>query len=344
MEKDLDRVKEHYNENYFNDEIANRINYKVHQRINNDKRGSIGKRIAYVSCAALAAFSLFVGSAFVSPTMQNVAAKIPYLNVIFESKPINDEIWDTLNDKGYKIDGFGMSYTPKKIATVSLVGSETDVNEAKPEVIEIVRDILNSRNYDAYKIEVQPARKVVEPTPEERKAMEEQDKASSVVVEVLKNHGYQNFSFGSDVVKKTVNLDLPNTETKVAEIKQQIQNGLDVKKLGTFSIEVKRYDAKKKEREGRWMPIIDTIAEGIFGNNEYQVDGVGYTNRYSHMTITIRTSVKSTDGEADKVVKNIEMTIQDFLMSEKTKKAIKDDPYKVIILTKDKKKHEIIHD
>jgi hypothetical protein len=138
--------------------------------------------------------------------------------------------------------------------------------------------------------------------------------------------------------KKTIEFSLPNTESKIVEIKQQVQSQLDAKNLGTFTLKVDVYNAKKREREGRWSPIISTITEGTFGVKKYKVTEVGYTNRYAeYMMITIRTSVSSSDSDYDEVVGDIKDTIQEFLTSKKTKEIIKDDAYKVIITSKDKK-------
>lgn len=344
LEKDFNKLKEYYNQTYFNQEISERIKNRVHQRIKS-KKMSLGKKIAYFSSAAIAAVGLFIGLSFFSPSIANVAAKIPYLNMIFESKPINEEVWDELTERGYPISGFGMSYRPKKIATVSLDGNEEYVNDVEPEVKKIVKGLLLAKNYDAYDIHVEKARyEKVEMTAKEKKEMEEYDQIAETIIEVLKKYGYENAGgFGADIANKSVDINLPNTEAKVEEIKKDIQAGLTAKGLGTYSFKVHLYDAKKREREGRWMPIINTIAEGIFGSKEFKVKGVGYSNKSAtHMTITIKTTVPFSDPDSQKVIKKIESTILEFLNSEKTKKIIENDPYKIIIYTKDKKEHVII--
>jgi hypothetical protein len=345
LEKDLKEVKEYYNQHYYNEEIFNKIKAGVQQR-SERKRWSLGKKIGYISSAAIAAVGLFMGAAFFSPTVANVAAKIPYLKMIFESKPIHDEIRDTLTAKGYEFDGFGVQYNPKKIVSVALVGSEEYVKEATPEVEKLIKDLLMARNFDAYEIEVYRAEnRVVELTPEDKKRMEEYDKMSKVIEEVLKKYGRENTSYGDGPKKNTLVLNLPNTELRIEEIKQDVQSGLTAIGMGHYSVEVDVYNAKKREREERWMPIINTIAQGIFGSKEYKVKGVGYTNKSAtHMTIIITTTVDSTDGDSDKVVKNIENTIQEFLQSDKTQELVKGDPYKVIIRTKDKKEIVISSD
>lgn len=339
MKNDLKEVKEYYDDMHFNDEIANRIKEGVHQQIHRKKRSSIGKKLVYISGAVVAAFALFVGLAFLSPAVAKVAAKVPFLNMIFESKPIHGVIIDTLNKKGYKVDGVGARYTTKKVFSVGLLGSKEYVDKVEPEVKKIVKDLLLARDFDAYEVEVYSSEgRIVEPTPEEKKADEEFEKIVGIIKEVLKKYGYEDIAIGIEYTNKTVDFSLPNTESKIDEIKQQVRNQLDTNNFGNIPLKVDVYNAKKREREGRWSPIISTIAEGTFGAKKYKVTGVGYTNRHAeYMLITIRTSVSSSDFDYEDVVGDIKDTIQEFLTSKKTKEFIKDDDYKVIITSKDKK-------
>lgn len=339
MKSDLKEVKEYYNEMHFNDEIASRIKAGVHQQIHHKNRKSLRKKILYVSGAAVAAFSLFIGLAIFSPAVANVAAKVPFLNMIFESKPINEVIIDTLNKKGYKVDEVGARYTSKKVFSVGLQGSAEYVDKVEPEVKKMVKDLLLARDFDAYDVKVYSSEgKIYNPTPEEKKADEEFAKVADIVGKALKSYGYEDIPIGFEFANKTVDFSLPNTETKIGEIKKQVQRQLDAKNFGTITVKVDVYNVKKREREQRWGPIIHTIAEGTFGSKKYKVTGVGYTNKSAeYMTVTIRTSVSSSDSDYEKVVGDIKETIQEFLTSKKTKEVIKDDAYKFIITSKDKK-------
>ncbi|MEH7306823.1 DUF4030 domain-containing protein [Neobacillus drentensis] len=340
MKNDLKEVKEYYNEMHFNDEIANRIKEGVHLQIHRKEQSSIGKKIIYGCGAAIAAFGLFIGLAFLSPTVANVAAKVPFLNMIFDSKPISEVITETLNKKGYKVDGVGAQYSSKKVFSVGLQGSAEYVKKVSPEVKKIVKDLLLTRDFDAYDVKVYSSEgRIVEPTPEEKRADEEFSKITEIVIGVLKSYGYKDIPpIGIDADHKTLDFSLPNTESKVDEIKQQVDSQLKANNYGTITVKVDVYNAKKRERENRWSPIISTIAEGTFGAKKYKVTGVGYTNRYAeYMEITISTSVSSSDSDYEEVVSDIKDTIQEFLTSKETKEIIKDDAYKVIITSKDKK-------
>jgi hypothetical protein len=341
LEKDLKEVSEYYQNHYFNDKIADRIKHGVHKQIHR-KQFSFRKKLVFSFSAAVAAFGLFIGLAFVSPSVAALAANIPYLKMLFDSKPINDVIMESLEKKGYKVDGMSMIYWPKKTVSIYIVGPQEYVDEVSPDVEQIVQKHLSARNFDAYAIEIEQARTPEELTPEEQKEMEQAQQLLALVGEVLKTYGHGDISFGISATNKEVELTLPNTETRVEEIKQQIQSSLSAKNFGTFTFTVDTYDVKKKEREVRWMPILSNISEGIFGNSKFKVIGSGYTNRYDeYMQIQITTSASSSDADYQKVIGDIENTIVEFLNSEETKEIIKNDAYKVIITSNDKKEHVV---
>jgi hypothetical protein len=342
LEKDLNQTKEHYHQHYYNDTISNSIKEQVHERLKH-KKMSMLRKLTYSGCAAVAAAALFVGAAFYSPSVASVAAKIPYLSMIFESKPIPQEISRILTEKGYEYDGIGLSYSPKKVVTVNIIGTDEYVEGVTPEVKSIIEDVLKSRNFDAYEIEINRAVNVpVGLAPQEKKEQEEYHQAVAIVEEVLKGYGHKLFGFGSNPKEKMYEFELPNTETRVDEIKQKAQTALDSQNLNKYTLKVRVFDVKKREREGRWMPIVNTIADGTFGSKEYKVKGVGYSNKSpDYLMIRITTSASSTDGDYQEVVNRIENTILEFLESEKTKKVILDDAYQIVITSKDKKDYVI---
>ncbi|WP_141604268.1 DUF4179 domain-containing protein [Terrilactibacillus laevilacticus] len=95
------------------------------------KRLRVGKKIAYICCAAILLFALLLSSAFVSPAIAKVVSKIPYLSLIFESKPVVVIIMENLEEKGYKNIGIGISYVPKKNIQITVEGSAKYYNEVK---------------------------------------------------------------------------------------------------------------------------------------------------------------------------------------------------------------------
>ncbi|MFP3888539.1 DUF4030 domain-containing protein [Priestia filamentosa] len=295
------------------------------------------KRVIYSGFAFLIFIGLLISSAFVSPAMAQIVSKIPYLNALFEAKPLTDEITEALDEKGYKWDGVGVENYLKQVS-VMIVGSDEYYNEVKSPVKKVIQDILDSRGYDAYKVKVTQSIPYEEPTSEEKKQLEEYNKIYDVVLEVLKRYGYDSLGAVNNIQPGSISFELPNTEKRTEEIKKQVANALKQKQLGDFSIKVHTYNPQKREREARWSKIVDTISNGLISKKEYKVEMVGYSNKPTAFTISIETSVSSTDSDAKDTVDKIEKTVQDFLHSKETKQTIGDDAYQIIIYSKDKKK------
>ncbi len=124
------------------------------EKKNDKKRWSPRKKIIFFSSVAVMLFGLFVSSAFVSPVMAKVISNIPYLGSIFQSESIGSLIFDELEEKGYKINGTGIEYKPKKELEVRIEGSDEYFNGVKDDIEKTVKGILKSKGYDAYSVKV----------------------------------------------------------------------------------------------------------------------------------------------------------------------------------------------
>lgn len=302
------------------------------------KKWSIGKKITYFSSAAILMFGLLFGSAFIFPSMASVMAKVPFLGTIFESEPVVMVISEKLRDKGYKIGGVSFRVRNKTL-TISIEGSEKYFQDVRGDVKNIASGVLNSRNYDAYTLKVDKYKAMeLDVSEEERKKV---DKITMLLMEVqqeLEKHDYnarvgiRNNKFG-----KTISLKVPNTESRVDEIKELVRSIVREKDLGEFQIKINKFNVKRKAQENRWMPVITTIFEGLLAKKEFKVTGEGYSFHPLPLRFEIRTSIKSSDPDANELGKKIENTIDNFIESADVEEAVKDDPYKVVVLSKDKK-------
>jgi hypothetical protein len=331
LKKEVDKIS--IPEKELNDAIQSAI------RKGKKKKWSLRKKIIYFSGAAVLLFGLFIGSAFISPTMAEVASKIPYLNQLFVSKPIIDVISEELRRK-YNIDGVGIQLIPKKKVEVAIVGTEEYYNDVKDDVEKTIKDILTSRNYDAFTVNVykqNPYRGIE--NPKQLEFDRQSGELMDAIYEELEKYDFTVLSVGvrNNDKEKLVELDVPNTEPRVDEIKKVVQSVIEEKNIGAFSIKVYKIDMEKREQEARWRTVIQTIAEGLMSQKEYKVKGVGYSNHPSPMTITIKTTVSSSAPEARELGNKIEKMVVDFINSTEAKKAVKDDPYKIIVYSKDKK-------
>lgn len=307
-------------------------------RLNRIGKGRIIQSLTYSGMALVLLFGLFIGSAFISPAMAEVAAKIPYLNKIFHSESINQTLWRELEEKGYRISGLGGN---ARQIFISIEGSEAYFHDVRDEVEEIAANILKAKEYDGYKIKVE---RQIDQVPEPISA---RDQAISNALEESYNHllelkfkvlshGYSYPAPNSD--KVIVHIDIPDTEKRIKEIKETINESLREKKIDSYSIKINKIDLSQREKEAKWNEIFPAIIEGLTAKKEYKVTGFAYSFHPAPLQIIIKTSINHTDKDADEKVRIIEDTIYEFLNSEEIQEKIAGEPYTIIIRGKDKKR------
>jgi hypothetical protein len=355
MEKELKKVYEHYRKHYFNDQIVMQIKDKVHQEINNKdliqyknkKNNNFAKRTSFVAASCLVLFGLFIGSAFVSPTMAEVASQIPFLNKIFEQKPIYEDIREKLEEKGYEIAGVGYSL-PGKTYHVTVEGSEEYYNQVKEEIKKTTESVISSRGYDDFKVEVGQPRKIEpEPAndPKYRDSMLALDALNGVVPKLqqedYKIHNYGGGFTGPDAKVIRLDLYIEDTEKRTDEIEKTIFESiikLDIKKEVT--IKFHPFNVKERDIEKRWISdILPVIWEGMLSKKEYKTNGVGYSYKKGTMNILITTTIDNSDDEAAELANKIEGAIHEFLQTDDLKNIVGNTPYKIVV--KDKNDKEI---
>ncbi|MBS4219967.1 DUF4030 domain-containing protein [Bacillus sp. FJAT-49711] len=307
-------------------------------KITHFKTGNAFGKLAYSSIAAIVLFGLFIGSAFISPAMAEVVSKIPYLNKILHSEPVNRTIWKDLEERGYHITGIGGNAGH---ISISIDGSEQYFQDVRDEVKEIATNILKEKDYDAYKIEVErqidrvPDTQLSEREELTSKALEESyNKLIELNFNVL-SYGYSHIAPNSEEID--INIDIPNTEKRVDEIKNIINENLSSKTIDSYTIKVNKIDLAQRENEEKWHEIFDAIIEGLYAKKEYNVTGFAYSFKPEALQIIIKTSIKASDKNTEEKVRIIENTIDEFLNSEEIQSKINNDPYKIIIRGKDGK-------
>ncbi len=304
-----------------------------------EKNGSVIRRLTYSGLALIILFCLFIGSAFISPAMAEVASKIPYLNKIFHSDSIDLIIWRELEEQGYHITGLGRNASH---ISVSIGGSEQYYQDVRKEVEEFIANILEEKEYDRYKIEV---KREIDRVPDT--TISERDQAISNALTESYNHliksqfnvlshGYSYPSPNSD--KVIINLDIPNTEKRVEEIKKTINESLKAKNIDYYPIKINKIDLAQREKEDKWHKIFPVINEGLTAKKEYKVTGFAYSFHPAPLQIIIKTSINTSDKDADEKVNTIEETINEFLSSEEIQSKIGGEQYKIIIRGKDKQR------
>ncbi|MBT2744756.1 DUF4030 domain-containing protein [Bacillus sp. ISL-77] len=306
---------------------------------NRDKKSwSIGKKITLFSGVAVLFCGLFIGSAFVSPTMEALASKIPYLNLIFHSKWVGDEILEELKRKGYKVSSTGVGYTPKKTVSVFLDMKDREFKKAKPDVEKIVRDILKSRGYDAYSIDVTKSipREDYIPSGEEKKEM---TILNSEVTNRLKQLNFQFNNVQTDPTEHTIFINIGASKDYYNSVKE------DVEKAALETVSANHYKGYKinvtnvtvtVRKSDKGSQITIPLSEGLMSKKEFKVTEVGY--KIKPLTFIIQTSVQSTDPKSKELGKKLDQMIVEFLNSKEISSILKNESYEIIIKSKDNKK------
>ncbi len=302
------------------------------------KQNRLLRNVVYCGIALVILSGAFISSAFVSPVMAQVAANIPYLGQLFKQKPVSDVLYQELEKKGYKIDSLGQTYYGgKKQIEISVTGSEKYFKSVKGDINKIANDMLEARNYDSYKVKItryDPAQYQYKPDPRQEKY----DKINKEIDNELKKHNYHVLSvnmggFNQDV---KVELEVPDTEKHIEDIKQVIKDVLAKNKEEKMPIKVYKINLKKREQEGRWGTILNDVGEDLLGKDKYHVKMVGYSV-HPEPQVFIYTSLNYSE-ENKQFANELEGVIGEFLQTEDMKAKIKGDSYKVIIYAKGKKK------
>ncbi|EDL65641.1 DUF4030 domain-containing protein [Bacillus sp. SG-1] len=300
------------------------------------KRWGFAKKTAYSAGAAAALFCMFIGSAFVSPTMADMASKLPLLNQLFESKPVFQIIAEELREE-YEVDAMGMSYTPEKEFTVAVTGSEEYFLSKKGEIEERVEELLAARGYDAFTIKVYQE-EPHENTPEQEHQEHLNRTLLNTVHEGLKNYDFEILSVGGSYSdeRKQVGLDIPDTETRTAEIEATVQKLVQDAGMDKVQVSFQKIDMAKSEQNHRWTPVITTISEGLMGRKDFHVKKITKSNDKGSMTVFVTLDLPASDSRAKELAAQTEKTVNEFIQSEEAKEAVQDDSYKIVIYSKDK--------
>jgi hypothetical protein len=354
MEKEIKQVNDHYRKNYFDDEAADRIKAKVHQDIKQihlvkpeKKKGSfnLAKKISYVTAACLVLFGLFIGSAFISPAMAEMASKIPYLSKIFKQDPAGFTLIDVLRDQGYNVVGVGEAINGEKTIVISVDGTEEYYNEVKDDIEKVAKDVYKSRGYDAYDFEVKRANNhnPVITNPEQ---VAESEKVMEVLLEKfeqLKDKNFNILSHGAGYKSPTstelvIEVTIPDSEKRTDELKEAIEESLIAADISDFKIKFYKVNLAKKEIEGKWTSeVFPVIREGLMGKKEFKMTGYAYSFKDDTMRLFIKTSIDGSDKNATEHANKIELAIHEFLESDELKDIVDKSPYKVVVRDKDGK-------
>jgi|GEM_PF-2551667 len=292
---------------------------------------SFMRKAVFGVCTVIILFSLFIGAAFFSPSVAEVASKIPYLNQLFHSTSINVLISRELEEEGYQLAGIKGG----KEMVIFIDGSEQYFEDVNKEVKKRAQKIINGKGYDNYVVRVE--RQVEKPNNVQISAWQEE--ITQAMEEVVDQLSKENISILTSGVfypspnsqNVIVQIDVPSTEKRIKEIKAGITDIFTNRGIEKYTVEINQINLPKQAKEANWHEIFSVIHEGLSAKKEYQVTGFAYSFHPAPLQIIIKTSIQSSDEEADEKVRRIEEAIEEFLESDEIKKKIDGEPYIIII-------------
>lgn len=309
-------------------------------------RYSLGRKITYSVCSALLLFTLLIGSAFVSPAMARMLSEIPYLSYFLnqEDQIIDIEriILDVANKEDYNIWDIQVSKADKEII-LAIRDPENKLSSLQNNIRKSVNEALQSENLGPYTIKIQR----YEETPLEKELNAKQDirmpEIKLLSDELSKELKKQHFNILELRVNysedgRLIELEVPDTENQIEEIKEEINKVIQSEELDSYKIEIDKINLKIREREQRWKPIITVLERRLQFNEDYKINLLSFSFESLPVTFTINTSLKSSDSDAKEFGNMIEGEIKQYIESDESYEAVKNDPYNIIVYSEDKKK------
>ncbi|MEH6941342.1 DUF4030 domain-containing protein [Bacillus sp. JJ722] len=303
----------------------------------NKKPSRMKKRLMILSTAAVVIIGLFFSPIF-SPTMAKVVTAIPFLGSLFEKEEsVTGVIYQELKKEGYQIDSVGAVYKPKKEIEIRMMGSEDYYEEVKEDVKKQVENILESRGYDAFSVAVRPQLEEYIPSKEEQETI---NVLESAVKERLTELDYSFDEVMVDPVEKVVFINMNGSKqyAQSDHIEKEVKQVIEKNKYEGFKVKVNGENTTINERKDIDVGSLITseIGEPLMSRKEYKVTGISYKEEPAQIFIT--TSFESTDQDSKAIIESIEATINEFLHTKEMVEKIKNQPYEIIIESKNNKR------
>jgi hypothetical protein len=277
--------------------------------------------------AAVISLGILTGSAFLNPTMAEMASKIPYIGQIFH-KPIHEVIREALVKEGYKTDGIGMGmWGGKPMFHIYLKGTEEYVKQEEDKVLTILTETLEKKGYDNYELVVVSETK--EESPVQKEIYKQREELGEKLMSDLQGAGYpiMNVDARSPVVEVYIPIADEAKKVEIYKAAIELLKANDTPK----QVQVITRDVSEEELKIQWMPVMRSIEEEFFLKKGYQVADIRYSYKSKKVSITIITKMKSSDSETKETVNKIRKEITEFLDSEEVKTKIENQKYELIV-------------
>ncbi|SOC11403.1 uncharacterized protein DUF4030 [Ureibacillus xyleni] len=317
------------------------------------KIGKKGRNILFVKRMTLTAVStiglvgILIASTYVSPAMAKVVSNIPYIAEFINQQERTVDLYDTvidvINKQEKKLLNLEIS---KQQINITLLGTDEEIQAMKEKVVTNVDTALQEKNLGNFSIDVKAGEEIPWPEddPETKKMIKDSEALHDEIMALLnENHYEPAFPIEARVnnVENFIYVAVPNTESKerMEKLKELLKSASS--KYGDdFKMRITRIDMKAREQELRWEKngIVHYIGGALMENEDFNVTGYSYSFHPYPLMLKLKTSIKSTDPDVEELVEKIENEITQFIQSDERTKDIRNDPYDLIIMSKDKKR------
>lgn len=356
MDKQLKRVKKHFENQYYDDEMTEKLKYRVIQEIRKKPNKSPKNYVIYFSSAAILAISILIGSTYFSPTMAAVMSNVPYFEEIFSSMQDSEEqeermqaFYDDVNNKvrdnlteGVIDTSLQTSYFNKTPTIALMVEGKKWKKEYENKFDDIVNTMAIKNQIDNYKAEVTVIEAPkVSVSEEEKKRMEYVNKVYNIIDTVLTKNHHDNSRINIDPEAETATIKMEffntdNIKESTETLRGKIEEALQKESVQNLTIKIKKR-SETEIREEDWHPVFTSIMQ-VSSDKFSEVNGFAYSFYPAPLEIIIKTSLRN--GEIEKA-EEINKYVKQIIDVKKKELSIKDIPYKIIIRDK---QHEKVYE
>jgi hypothetical protein len=356
LDQQLKRVKEHFENQYYDEEMTEKLKRRVILEIHKKPKKFTKNYVAYFSSAAIITIGILIGSTYFSPTMASVMSNVPYFDEIFSSMQdskeqekrmqafyadVNKKVSNNLKE-GVIDTSLQTSYFDKTPTVALMVEDEKWKKEYENKFDDIVNTMAIKNQIGIYKIEVTvmeaPKASVSE---EEKKRMEYVNKVFNIINTVLTNNQYSNSQINIDPEVETATIKVEfkktdNVQESTGYLTEKIEGALQKENVQDLTVKVKKR-SESEIRDEEWHPIFTSIMQ-VSSDKFSEVDGFAYSFHPAPLEIIIKTSLKKDEKEK---AEEINRYVKQIIDVKKKEISIKDIPYKIIIRDK---KHEKVYE
>lgn len=349
MDKQLKRVKEHFEIQYYDDEMTNKLKNKVIQEVRKKPNRFPKNNITYFSSAAIITIGLLIGSTYFSPTMASVMSNVPYFDEIFlnmqdsedhdrrmqafyddVSKKVRDNLTEGVIDTSLQT-----SYINKTPTMALMVEDEKWKKEYEKKFEDIVNTMASRNQIGNYKTEVtviEPLRTSV--SEEEKERMKYVNKVYNIIDSVLTTNQYNNSRITLDPKAETATITVEFKKTdnimeSIGDLTEKIKYALQKENVHDLIIQIeKRSDADIRDEE--WHPVFTSIMQ-VSSDKFTEVNGFAYSFHPAPLEVIIKTSLKNDEKEK---AEEINEYVKQIIDVKKKELSLEDIPYKIIVRDK----------